>query len=144
MLRLVMRDGETFEGQTHLDLVRAMKGATMFGEAKGALEYVALVQRRAREIEKVELAVVGERIDDRCESFVGELERAKLAALEQCPDKGLSPLSRLVQLCADIRFGGDVVSAWPEVRQRMGFTQAERQLVERELELVKMKPQEAR
>lgn len=139
MLRLVMRDGETFEGQTHLELVRAMKGAGMFSGAKGVLEYIELARRRAGDLEEVELAVAGEEIDERCASFVAELARVKLAALEDAPDKGLSAISRLVQLCADIRFGGDVATAWPVVQRQMRFNEDERRLIERELGLADAK-----
>jgi len=43
MLRLRMKDGDVFEGETFLDLVSAMKGATTFSEVKNVLEYIAVV-----------------------------------------------------------------------------------------------------
>ena len=83
MLKLVMRDGDLFEGETFLDLVRAMKGATMFSDVKNVLEYVAVVQRRAHEMEGLELNVTGDKIDERCESLVRELARVKVEAQQR-------------------------------------------------------------
>ena len=53
MLKLVMRDGEVFEGETHLDLVRTMKGASMFSDVKDVLHYMAAVCERLKEVEGV-------------------------------------------------------------------------------------------
>lgn len=124
MLRLRMKDGDVFEGETFLDLVSAMKGATMFSEVKNVLEYIAVVQRRAHDIEKIDLDVTGEKIDDRCESLVRELARAKLATLEDARDAELSPL----------------VLAWPVVCERMRLTRRERREVEEQLGLGTDKP----
>ena len=135
MLKLVMRDGEVFEGETHLDLVCAMKGATMFCDAKNVLEYIAVVQRRAHEMEGLDLEVIGEKIDDRCESLVAELERAKLATVETMPVSGIGELPRLVQLCADTLYDGDLVSTWPFLRARLRLTRSEQDEVERQLGL---------
>ena len=129
MLKLVMKDGDVFEGKTFLDLVSAMKGATMFCDVKNALEYIAVVQRRAHEMEKIDLDVTGEKIDDRCESLVRELARAKLATLEESSAE-LSPLARLVRMCADVLYEGDLALAWPLVRERMRLTRQERREVE--------------
>ena len=135
MLKLVMRDGEVFEGETHLDLVCAMKGATMFCDAKNVLEYIAVVQRRAHEMEGLDLEVIGEKIDDRCESLVAELDRAKLATVETMPASEIGQLARLVQLCADTLYDGDLVSTWPFLRARLRLTRRERNEVERHLGL---------
>ena len=78
-------------------------------------------------------------IDARGESFLDGLQRTKLAVLEEAPDKGISALSRLVQLCADVRFGGDVAAAWPTVQRQMRFNEDERRLIERELGLADAK-----
>ena len=136
MLKLVMRDGEVFEGETHLDLVCAMKGATMFCDAKSVLEYIAVVQRRAAQMEGINLDVTGEKIDDRCESLVAELERAKLATVETMPASEIGQLARLVQLCADTLYDGDLGSTWPFLRERLRLTRRERNEVERQLGLV--------
>ena len=138
MLKLVMRNGEVFEGETYLDLVCAMKGATMFCDAKNVLEYIAVVQRRAAEMEGIDLDVAGEKIDERCESLVRELARAKLAMLEKA-SVDLSPLARLVQLCADTLYDGDLVSAWPFLCERLMLTRRERDEIERQLGLATAK-----
>ena len=140
MLKLRMKDGDVFEGETFLDLVSAMKGATMFSEVKNVLEYIAVVQRRAHEMEKIDLDVTGEKIDDRCESLVSELARAKLATLEDARDAELSPLARLVRMCADVLYEGDLALAWPLVRERMRLTRRERREVEEQLGLGTDKP----
>ena len=140
MLRLRMKDGDTFEGETYLDLVSAMKGATMFSEVKNVLEYVAVVQRRAHEMEKIDLDVAGEKIDERCESLVRELARAKLAKLEDARDAKLSPLARLVRMCADVLYDGELALAWPLLCERMRLTRRERREVEQQLGLGTDKP----
>jgi len=135
MLKLVMSDGEVFEGETHLDLVCAMKGAAMFCDAKSVLEYIAIVQRRTAEMEGIDLDVTGEKIDDRCESLVAELERAKLATVETVPASETGQLARLVQLCANTLYDGDLVSAWPFLCERLMLTKRERDEIERQLGL---------
>jgi len=135
MLKLVMRDGEVFEGETHLDLVCAMKGATMFCDVQNVLEYIAIVQRRAAQMEGIDLDVTGEKIDDRCESLVAELERAKLATVETVPASETGQLAQLVQLCADTLYNGELESAWPFLRERLRLTRRERDEVERQLGL---------
>jgi len=139
MLKLVMRDAEIFEGETHLDLVCAMKGATMFCDVKNVLEYIAVVQRRAHEMEGLDLEVIGEKIDDRCESLVAQLERAKLATVETIPAGETGQLARLVQLCADTLYDGDLVGTWPFLRARLRLTRSERNEVERQLGLATAK-----
>ncbi len=83
MLTLTMRDGEAFEGETFLDLVRAMKGASMFSDVKDVLHYVAVVEERLRKVEHIQLVLAGEKLDDRCQSFVLEFDRLGLAKLER-------------------------------------------------------------
>ena len=139
MLRLVLKDGEAFEAETFLGLVCAMKGATMFGDAKGTLGYVDAVQRRVLEMEGVALGVSGGKIDDRCESLVRGLASAGLAALEDAGD-GLPPLARLATLCADVLYGGDLALAWPLLCGRMRLTRRERREVEERLGIGKRKP----
>jgi len=129
MLKLVMRDGEVFEGETHLDLVCAMKG-----DAKNVLEYIAVVQRRAAEMEGIDLDVASEKIDERCESLVRKLVRVKVAALEETPSN-LTPLARLVQMGADVLYDGDLEAAWPLVRERMRLHRQERREIETQLGL---------
>jgi len=134
MLKLVLRDGEVFEGETHLDLVCAMKGATMFCDVKNVLEYIAVVQRRAAQMEGIDLDVTGEKIDERCESLVRELVRVKVAALEEAPSN-LTPLTRLVRMCADVLYDGDLEAAWPLVRERVRLNRQEQREVEEQLGL---------
>ena len=140
MRKLVMRDGEVFEGETHLDIVCAMKGATMFCDVKNVLEYIAVVQRRAHEMEKIDLDVTGEKIDERCESLVRELARVKIATLEDACAAERSPLAQLVRMCADVLYEGDLALAWPLLCERMRLTRRERREVEEQLGLRTDKP----
>ncbi len=107
MLKLLLRDGEAFEGETPLDIVRAMKGASMFSEAKDVLHYIAVVQERLKEMEGIELAVAGDKLDGRCESFVRELDRLGLAKLRRLSGADLDQVERMVRETAKLRLTPD-------------------------------------
>jgi hypothetical protein len=132
-----MKDGDVFEGETFLDLVSAMKGATMFSEVKNVIEYIAVVQRRAREMEKIDLDVTGEKIDDRCESLVRELARVGFADLETAAAEPI-PMARLVRMYADILCEGDVMRAWTLVRASVRLSRREQRRIEQELGIGKV------
>ena len=135
MLRLTMRDGEVFEGETHLDLVRAMKGASMFSDVKDVLHYMAAVHERLKEVEGVELALAGDKLDDRCESFVRELDRLGLAELQTTSSEDLDYTVKMIRLVADTLNAGDLPGAWAFLRERLRLTPDERDEVERRLGL---------
>jgi len=135
VLRLTMRDGEVFEGETHLDLVRTMKGASMFSDVKDVLHYMAAVQERLQEAEGVELALAGEKLDDRCESFVRELDSAGLAKLQTTSGEDLDYTVKMIRLVADKLNAGDLPGAWAFLRERLRLTPDERDEVERRLGL---------
>ena len=122
MLRLVMRDGEAFEGETALDLVRAMKGASMFSDVKDVLHYVAVVQERVKEIEGIELVVTGEKLDDRCESFIRELDRLGLAKLQRLSGADLDQVEHMVRETARLLNAGDLPGAWKFLRPKLRLT----------------------
>ena len=135
MLKLAMRDGEAFEGETHLDLVRSMKGASMFSDVKDVLRYTAAVQERLKEVEGVELALAGEKLDDRCESFVRELDRLGLAKLQATSGEDLDYTVKMIRIVADTLNAGDLPGAWAFLRERLRLTPDERDEVERRLGL---------
>ena len=135
MLRLVMRDGEMFEGDTHLDLVRSMKGASMFSDAKGVLDYIDAVRRRLERTEGIEIVVGGEEIDERCEAFVLELASAALATLTVAPDHDLDYTVRMVRKCAEVLNAGDLAACWAFLRDKLRVTGDERDEIERRLGL---------
>ena len=135
MLRLVMRDGEMFEGDTHLDLVRAMKGASMFSDAKGVLDYMEAVARRLERTEGIEIVVGGEEIDERCEAFVLELASAGLATLKIASDHDLAHTVRMVRKCAEVLNAGDLAGCWAFLRDKIRVTDEERDEIERRLGL---------
>ena len=139
MLRLTMRDGEVFEGETHLDLVRSMKGASMFSDVKDVLHYMAAVQERLKEVEGIELALAGEKLDDRCESFVRELDRLGLAKLQTTSSEDLDYTVKMIRLVADTLNAGDLPGAWAFLRERLRLTPDERDEVERRLGLAAQK-----
>ena len=135
MLRLVMRDGEMFEGDTHLDVVRAMKGASMFSDAKGVLDYIVAVARRLERTEGIGIVVGGEEIDERCEAFVLELASAGLATLKIAPDHDLDHTVRMVRKCAEVLNAGDLAGCWAFLRDKLRVTEEERDEIERRLGL---------
>ena len=140
MLKLTTANGEVFEGKTFLDLVCAMKGATIFSDVKSVLEYIAAVQERVKEIEGVELNVTGDKIDERCESLVNELERTKLAIVEPVPGCDVHELKRMVHLCADILNAGDFAGTWAFLRTRIRIPEAELRMLDERLGLATPKP----
>jgi len=83
MLKVTLRDGETFEGRTCLDLVRAMKGATMFSDVRTIPEYLDMVLRNAKDFEDIELRIRGCTDEGKAESLVSELQRMGLARVER-------------------------------------------------------------
>ena len=135
MLRLTMRDGEVFEGETHLDLVRTMKGASMFSDTKDVLHYMAAVHERLQEVDGLDLSLSGEKLDDRCESFVRELDRAGLAKLQTTNGEDLDYTVKMIRLVADTLNAGDLPGAWAFLRERLRLTPDERDEVERRLGL---------
>jgi len=135
MLRLVMRDGEMFEGDTHLDLVRAMKGASMFGDVEGVLAYIAAVQERLEGVEGIELILGGEKIDERCEAFILELDRAGLAKLQTAPEHDLYYTVRMIRKCAEVLNAGDLAGCWAFLRDKLRVSEEERDEIERRLGL---------
>jgi hypothetical protein len=135
MLRLTIRDGEVFEGTTALDLVRAMKGASMFSDVKDVLHYVAAVQERLKEVEGIELAVAGEKLDDRCESFVRELARVGLAKLQELSGADLDQVEHMVRETARLLNAGDLPGAWKFLRPKLRLTADELAELDRRLGL---------
>jgi len=122
MLELLMRDGEVFEGETALDLVRAMKGASMFSDVKDVLHYIGVVQERLREMQRIELAVTGEKLDERCESFVRELNRLGLAKLQRLSGADLNQVEHMVRETAKLLNAGDLPGAWRFLRPKLRLT----------------------
>ena len=135
MLRLLMRDGEVFEGYTHLDVVSAMKGATMFSDVNGVLDYIAAVHERVEDVEGVELILGGEKIDERCEAFLLELDRTGLAKLETARSLDLDLTVRMIRKVAEVLNAGDLAGCWTFLRDRLRVTEDQRDEIERRLGL---------
>ena len=79
-MKIVLKDGEVFEGSTALDVLRAMKGATMFSDARTMEDYIDMVLRMAKDFERVELAVRGNSLQEKAASLVQSLCETGLAA----------------------------------------------------------------
>ena len=135
MLRITTRDGEAFEGETPLDLVRAMKGASMFGDVKDVLHYIAVVGERLKEVDGIELALAGEKLDDRCESFVRELDRVGLAKLQRLSGADLGEVEHMVRETAKLLNAGDLAGAWKFLRPKLRLTPDELAELDRRLGL---------
>lgn len=133
MLKLLLRDGEAFEGETALDLVRAMKGASMFSDAKDVLHYIAIAQDRLKEMEGIELAVAGEKLDDRCESFIRELDRLSVAKLRCLSGADLDQVEHMVRETARLLKAGDLPGAWKFLRPKLRLTPDELAELDRRL-----------
>ena len=130
MLKLVMRNGDVFVGETFRELVCDMKDTPMFRDVKNVLGYVASFQGLVEEMEGFERDVTGAKMRDHCEVLVRRLVRDKAAVLEDTRP-ALTPLARLVRMCADVLYDGDLEVAWPLVRKRMRLTdQEQRDVVE--------------
>ncbi|HPD18016.1 MAG TPA: hypothetical protein PLE19_24030 [Planctomycetota bacterium] len=135
MLRLTLRDGEAFEGETALDLVRAMKGASMFSDAKDVFHYIAIAQDRLREVDGIALAVAGEKLDDRCESFIRELDRLGLAKLHRLSGADLDQVEYMVRETARLLNADDLPGAWEFLRPKLRLTPDELAELDRRLGL---------
>ena len=94
----------------------------MFSDVKDVLHYVAVVQERVQEIEGIELAVAGEKLDDRCESFVGELDRVGLAKLQRLSGADLDQVEHMVRETAKLLNAGDLPGAWEFLRPKLRLT----------------------
>jgi len=135
VLRLTLRDGEAFEGETALDLVRAMKGASMFSDAKDVFHYIAIAQDRLREVDGIALAVAGEKLDDRCESFIRELDRLGLAKLHRLSGADLDQVEYMVRETARLLNADDLPGAWEFLRPKLRLTPDELAELDRRLGL---------
>ena len=91
MLRIALRDGEVFEGKVALDLVRAMKGASMFSDVRSVSDYLDMVLRNAKHFEDIELRIKGNTMQEKAASLVEELERLELAKLVETDGKENAP-----------------------------------------------------
>ena len=135
MLRLTTGDGEAFEGETALDLVRAMKGASMFSDVKDVLHYVAVVQERLKQVEGIELTLTGEKLDERCESFIRELDRLGLAKHQELSGADLDQVEHMVRETAKLLNAGDLPGAWTFLHPKLRLTPDELAELDRRLGL---------
>ena len=134
-LKLTMKDGEVFGGESYLDLVREMMSASMFSEAESVLEYIDAVQERLREVEGIKLYIGGREIDERCESFVRNLHGAGLAELCIFGESDLDYTVKMIRLCAEKLNAGDLPGTWAFLRDRLRLSDLERREIERRLGL---------
>ena len=114
---------------------RSVKGASMFSDAKGVLDYIEAVQRRLEQTEGIEIVVGGEEIDERCEAFILELASAGLATLTVVPEQDLDYTVRMVRKCAEVLNAGDLAGCWAFLRDKIRVTDEESDEIERRLGL---------
>lgn len=72
-------DGEVFYGDTAMDVVRAMKGASLFSDHQEIGDYLDMVLRNAKMLAGFELAVRGETSEEKAASFLDALVKNGLA-----------------------------------------------------------------
>ena len=83
-------DGEVFAGKTPLEVLRAMKGSSLFSDQRGVEDYIDMVLRNAKMIAGIELAVVGDTPEDKAASLLDALVTRGLA--EMLDDKPAGPV----------------------------------------------------
>jgi hypothetical protein len=66
-------EGEVFTGKTSLEVVRAMKGATLFSDQSGFEDYVDMVLRNAKMLAGIDLVVKGESPEEKADSLLASL-----------------------------------------------------------------------
>jgi hypothetical protein len=83
-------DGEVFTGKAPLEVLRAMKGASLFSDQRGIEDYIDMVLRNAKMLAGIELAVVGDTPEDKAASLLDALVARGLA--EMLDDKPAGPV----------------------------------------------------
>jgi len=71
-MKLILNNGEVFTGNK-IEIVRAMRGSSMFSDYKQLGEYIDSVVRNAKMFENLEFDVRGEDDMELAESFIGEI-----------------------------------------------------------------------
>lgn len=66
-------EGEVFTGETTLEIVRAMMGATLFSDQSGFEEYVDMILRNAKMLAGIDLTVKGDRPEEKADSLLASL-----------------------------------------------------------------------
>ena len=76
-------DGEVFTGETAMDVVLAMKGATLFSDQRDLEDYIDMVLRNAKMLSGVELTVRGDTPEEKAASFLDALIKHGLAEVQE-------------------------------------------------------------
>lgn len=66
-------EGEVFTGKTSLEVVLAMKGATLFSDQRGFEDYVDMVLRNAKMLAGIDLVVKGDGPEEKADSLLASL-----------------------------------------------------------------------
>lgn len=66
-------EGEVFTGKTSLEVVRAMKGATLFSDQTSFEDYVDMVLRNAKMLAGIDLVVKGDSPEEKADSLLASL-----------------------------------------------------------------------
>jgi len=74
-------DGEVFTGKTPLEVLRAMKGASLFSDQRGIEDYIDMILRNAKMLAGIELVVIGDTPEEKASSLLDALVAHGLAEL---------------------------------------------------------------
>ena len=66
-------DGEVFTGRSPLDVVLAMKGATLFSDHRDCEDYIDMVLRNAKMLAGIDLVVKGDGPEEKADSLLASL-----------------------------------------------------------------------
>jgi len=66
-------EGEVFTGKTSLEVVRAMKGATLFSDHRDCEDYIDMVLHNAKMLAGIDLVVKGDGPDEKADSLLASL-----------------------------------------------------------------------
>ncbi len=96
-------EGQVFTGKTSLEVVQAMRGATLFADQRTLEEYVDMLLRNAKMLAGIDLVVKGDTAEQKAEALIASLIDHGLA--EYVEDETLAP----VTVSAAVRQGLEAV-----------------------------------
>jgi len=121
-------DSEIFTGRSPLEVVLAMKGATLFSDHRDCEDYIDMVLRNAKMLAGIELVVKGDALEEKAASFLAALVDQGLAVILDEKTVGvpavvwqgidavrLSGLTNMLDRPAVVRIAGEL--GFPEAAQ---------------------------
>ena len=77
--RPIKDEWKEYAGETSVEIVRAMRGASLFSDQKKIEDYIDMVLRNAKMLAGIELAVKGDTIESKASAFLDSLTDHHLA-----------------------------------------------------------------